>query len=188
MNQKTVGLLFVSGALAVALLGGCTKKDEPAPAGAAAATGAAAKGPAGKAVNWEKVERVPFARLQGLLPETVLGLKRGDVRGSTNPDGERTYSEAAADYTGPNDTHLTLTIQDHPVQAVENISSKTTSFKGYPVFREQESSEDSEFDIVVGDRFIVQARAQKLKAAQLKTAFEKIDLAKLATWKLEGVK
>lgn len=184
MIRKSACLFVV----AVVLLEGCTKKDDAAPTTGSAATGAPAKAAGGKAVNWEKIERVPFARLQSLLPETVLGMKRGDVRGSTNPDGERTYSEGAADYTGPNETQLTLTVQDHPVQAVENISSKTTTFKGFPVFREHESSDESQFDIVVGERFIVEAHGQKLKVAQLKTALEKIDLAKLAGWKLEGVK
>ncbi len=187
MIRKAAWLVVVG----VAVLGGCTKKedaDKVQTTGTAAPTPGAVKGPGGKAVSWEKVERVPFARLQGLLPETVLGMKRSDLRGSTNPDGEHTYSEAAADYAGPNETQLTLTIQDHPVQAVENISSKTTSFKTYPVVREQESSEDSQFNVVVGDRFIVEAHGQKLKAAQLKTALEKIDLAKLAAWKLEGIK
>jgi hypothetical protein len=189
MIRTSVSLVIV-----LVVLAGCTKKDDQAAqAAGAAATGAAApavaaKAAGGKAVNWEKIERIPFARMQGLLPDTVLGLKRSDLRGSTNPDGERTYSEASADYTGPNETHLTLTIQDHPVQAVENIGSKTTSFKGYPVFREHEGSDDAQFHFVVGDRFIVEAHGSKLKVAQLKTAFDKIDLAKLATWKLEGVK
>ena len=155
-------------AVSLSVLGGCTKKDDQVATTGAGGSGAAPKVAGGKAVSWEKVERVAFARLQGLLPETVLGLKRSDLRGSTTPDGERTYSEASADYEGPNDAHLTLTIQDHPVQAAENISSKTTSFKGYPVFKEEESSSDSQFNFVVGDRFIVEARAAKLKVAQLK--------------------
>lgn len=174
-------------AVTLTLLGGCTKKDEAAPTtGTTAAP--AAKAASGKAVNWEKVERVPFARMQALLPATLLGMTRSDLRGSTNPDGERTYSEAAADYIGPNESQLTVTLQDHPVQAGENVSSKTTSFKTYPVTKEEENSEGAHFNIVVADRFIVEVRGQKLKVAQLKSALEKVDLAKLATWKLEGVK
>jgi hypothetical protein len=184
---RTSACLLVVAAVA---LSGCSKKADPAQAGTettgAPAVGAAKAG--GKAVNWEKIERVPFARLQGLLPDAVLGMKRTNLGGSTNPDGERTYSEATADYEGPNETRLTLSIQDHPVQAAENVSSKTTSFKGYPVTTEREDSEEAQFYMVVGDRFIVGSRGQKLKAAQLRTAFEKVDLAKLATWKLEGVK
>ncbi len=175
--------------VAVSILGGCSKKDEAAPTGAATTTTTAGGKPAAKnAVNWEKVERVPFAKLQSLLPDTVLGMKRGDLRGATHPDGERTYSEAAADYNGPNESHLTITIQDHPVQAVEFISSKTTSFKGFPVFGESESSDNADLKFIVGDRFIVEAHGDKLKVAQLKTAFDKVDTTKLATWKSEGVK
>ena len=192
MNRTSTGftcaVLTVSTLVVVLALGGCTKKEDPVQTTGATKTAPAVKGSGGKAVNWEKVERVPFARLQALLPEAVLGMKRTDLRGSTNPDGERTYSEAAADYEGPNETHLTLTIQDHPVQAAENVSTKTTSFKGYPVTKEDENSSESNFFIVVGDRFILEAHGQKLKVSQLKTAFDKIDVAKLATWKLEGVK
>ena len=186
MIRKSACLVVV--AVSVSILGGCTKKEDQVATTGAGGSVAAPKAAGGKAVHWEKVERVAFARLQGLLPETVLGLKRNDLRGSTNPDGERTYSEASADYEGPNDARLTLTIQDHPVQAAENIGSKTTSFKGYPVYREQESSDDSQLHIVVGERFIVEAHGTKLKVSQLKTAFDKVDLAKLATWKSEGVK
>ena len=187
MIRPSVCLVVV----ALVLVAGCTKKDEAAQAGAApAAAGepAAPKTAGGKTINWEKIQRVPFARMQALLPDTVLGFKRSDLRGSTNPDGERTYSEAAADYKGPGDTELRLLIQDHPVQAGENVSSKTTSFKSFPVTKEEENSDESRFHIVVGDRFIVEAYGQKLKVAQLKVALEKVDLAKLAMWKLEGVK
>lgn len=172
--------------LTLVLLAGCTKKEEAAPTVGSEAVPVAKAG--SKAIHWEKIARIPFARLQGLLPDTVLGMKRSELRGSTTPDGERTYSEASADYKGADDTVLTLTIQDHPVQAVENVSSKTTSFKGFPVTQEEENSDHAAFHIAVGDRFIVQADGQKLKAAQLRSAVEKLDLGKLASWKLEGVK
>ena len=185
---RVVALLLLSAT--VTLLGCDKKKDE---AGGTATTGgtaaAAATTPAGgKAVNWEKVTRVPFARLQSILPETVIGMKRSNLGGSTVPDGERTYSEGVGDYTGPNDTALSVTVRDHPFGAHESISSKTTVFKGYPVVGETENSDESSLEIIVGERFIVHARGTKLKVAQLKSALEKVDLAKLDSWKSEGLK
>lgn len=185
---RVVALLLLSAT--VTLLGCDKKKDE---AGGAATTGGTAAAPAanpagGKAVNWEKVTRVPFARLQSILPETVIGMKRANLGGSTVPDGERTYSEGVGDYTGPNETTLSIIVRDHPVTAHESLSSKTTVFKGYPVVAENENSDEASMEIIVGERFVVQARGAKLKVAQLKSALEKVDLAKLDSWKSEGLK
>ncbi len=178
----------------VLAVGGCKKKDEAPPqeqgsSSGTPATTTAAPAAAGKAVDWAKIERVPFAKLQTLLPETLPnGLKRTDLRGSTTPDAEHTFTEAAADYEGPKDAHMTVTIHDNPLDAQSRISSKTTSFKGYPVVGESEGGGASDLTFVVGDRFVVTAHGNEVKVADLKTALEKVDLAKLATWKDQSLK
>ena len=194
MFRETMTTLLVS----ALLLGGCTKKDKAdAPdkttekasgksASKAASSSTAAEGER-KAVSWEKVERVPFAKLQSLMPDPALGMKRSNLAGQTVPDGERTYSEATATFEGANEQSLTITIQDHPMLAQDDLASKTTAFKGYPVVEEREDSNEAGFTILVGDRFIVHARGDKVTAAQLKSVVEKLDLAKLASWKLEGI-
>jgi hypothetical protein len=187
MLRESVIVLVVAAAVSSA---GCSKKnDDGTKAGAGGSSGATAPAVGAKnGVNWEKVQRVPFAKLQSLLPDAPLGFKRTDLRGQTVPDGESTYSEGAADYEGANETGLTLTVQDHPVGSRDSIASKTTTFKGHPVVGESEGSDEAELRIVVAERFMIIAHGRKLKVAQLKSVVEKMDLAKLASWKLEGVK
>lgn len=188
MLRQSATVVLVAAAV---VFGGCKKKSDEAKAGSGDTTGATGAAPAtggAKAVNWEKVQRVPFARLQGLLPETALGMKRTNLGGQTVPDGEATYSEGSADFEGPSETGLTLTLQDHPVHAHDSISSKTTTFKSFPVVQESENSEESDLTVVVGERFVLHAHGRKLKVAQLKSVLEKMDLTKLASWKLEGMK
>lgn len=174
------------------LLGGCKKKDENSattsegqnqspsqtpPAGSAAAT----------APKWEKVERVAFAKLQTLLPESLIGMKRTNLTGTTVPDGEGTYSEASAEYTGTDETSLKIILQDNPETVIQELSSKTTAFMGYPVVGESETSDEAQLRLLVGERFVVAVSATKLKLAQVKSVFQTIDLGKLASWKLEGI-
>lgn len=174
-------------------VGGCKKNNEEASATGAGETPAAAdkaaEGAAAPAIAWENVERVPFSDLQGLLPETVLGMKRTDLAGKTEP-GEYMHTEASAEYEpeGDDERRLTLVLQDYPTYARDSLSSKTSSFKGYPIVREAESSGYGEINFVVGDRFFVVARGPMMKVADLKSAFEKVDLAKLASWKDQGIK
>ncbi len=188
MFRESVTVALVAAAV---LVSGCSKKNEDgtkAGGDTNGATGAAPAAGGAKGVSWEKVQRVPFAKLQGLLPDTALGFKRTNLGGQTVPDGESTYSEANGDYEGPNETGLSVTVQDNPVRARDSLSSKTTTFKGFPVVQESENSDEADATLVVGDRFVVHAHGRKLKVAQLKSVMEKMDLAKLASWKGEGVK
>lgn len=189
MLRESCAVALVSAAV---LLSGCSKKNEDAPkAGTgdtAGATGATPAAAGAKNVKWEKIQRVPFARLQTLLPDTAAGFKRTNLGGQTVPDGEATYSEATADYDGPNENGVNLTVQDNPVHARDALDSKTTTFKGFPVIQESESGDESDVTILVGERFVVRAHGRKLKVAQLKAVMEKMDLAKLASWKGEGLK
>lgn len=195
MVRSSATVLLVVAAL---LAGGCKKKDEGAQStggegagGGAAATAAAATaagGGGGAAVDWEKIERVPFAKLQTLLPESLLDMKRTDLAGRTVPGAADTYTEASARYEGPNDAYLDVTIHDNPTSAKDSISSKTSTFKGHPVTVEQENSDSADLTFIVGERFIVNAHGGGVKVAQIKTAFEKVDLATLASWKNAGLK
>lgn len=180
-------------ATALSALAACTKKDEAA-AGAAKATPAenggatAAPGTPGAKTDWAKVERVPFAKLQTVLPDSVLTLKRNNLGGETVPNDEYTHSKAIGEYEGPGEKTLSITIEDNPAKARDVLGQKMPAWKGHPVTSESESSDHAEVTIVVGERFFVAGNAGKLKAADIKSAFEKIDLAKLASWKNEGVK
>ena len=193
MVRSSVALLLVG----LLVVSGCKKKSEDgqetasSSGGGAAATGTAATntGSGGKAVDWAKVERVPFATLQTILPENLpLSLKRTNLAGSTNPDGEHTYTEASAAYEAPKDVVLNVTVTDNPLRAKDLIESKTSSFQGHPIVSESESQGFSDLQFVVGERFVVSAHGQELKVAQLKTALEKVELAKLASWKDQGLK
>lgn len=183
-----VGLLVVVVGL------GCKAKvdqahsdGDAAQSGARAAAGADSPSAAGTKVDWQKIERVPFAKLQTLLPATIADMKRTGLEGTTVPDGEATFSQASASYEGPAESTLQLEIQDNPVTARELLGSRSTTFKGYPVVVESETEDEADVKIIVGDRFIVRGYAVKRKVAQVKTAFESVDLAKLASWKLEGM-
>ena len=192
MVRSSVVLLLVG----LLLVGGCKKKNEDGQdtagsGGGETATGTTATntGSGGKAVDWAKVERVPFATLQTILPENLpANLKRNDLGGSTNPDGEHTYTEATASYEAPNDVVMTIGVQDNPLQAKDLLASKTSAFQGHPIVSERESQGFADLQFVVGERFVVSVHGQALKVAQLKTALEKVDLTKLASWKDQGLK
>lgn len=160
-------------------------------AGTTAATTAAATGDAPKgAVDWEKVERVPFAKLQGLIPENAGGIKRTNLTGQTVPDGAATYSEATGEFNGEGDEppNFRIVIQDHPFEAEQQLPNKTTAYKDYPVFGESEDDNESDLKIIVANRFIVHLHGGgKKKVADLKAILDKMDLAKLASWKSEGI-
>ena len=193
-NRLTIAL-----ALALAVVtSGCSKKDKTEAAGltTAASTAAAVEGttgdPSGAGTatkrSWEKIERVSFVRLQSLLPDAAIGMKRTGLNGNTVPNGEGTYTEGIGEYEGPNETSLELKIQDFPTEAEALLGSKSTTYKGFPVANERESNDESSTQLVVGERFVVTATGHKIRVAQLKTALDKVDLAKLATWKDEGIK
>jgi hypothetical protein len=197
MLRRSASVVLVFAVIAA----GCSKKDEATGAGGAGGAGGGgaggaggsavpAKAAGGKAVEWAKVERVPFAKLQTTMPDPILpGFKRTEQGGSVVPDGESTYSEANATYHGPNDASIHVVVQDHPIASRDLLPNKTTAFKGFPVVHEHETSDDSEFRIIVADRFIVFVQGGgKVKVAQLKAAVEKLDLVKLASWKNEGIK
>jgi hypothetical protein len=181
-----------------ALSNGCSKKDKTEASGSTttASTAAAVEGttadPSGAGTankkNWEKIERVSFAKLQSLLPDAAIGMKRTGLNGNTVPNGEGTYTEGIGENEGPNETSLELKIQDFPTEAEALLGSKSTTYKGFPVANERESNDESSTQLIVGERFVVTASGHKVKVAQLKTALDKVDLAKLATWKDEGLK
>ena len=194
MVRRSVMLLLVG----LVLVGGCKKKEEgqanASSSGAAGeTTGAAAtnagSGATGAQVDWAKVDRVPFSKLQTIFPESLPNeLKRKDLGGSTNPDGEHTYTEATASYEGPKERVLNVHVRDNPLSAKEALASKTSAFQGYPIVAESESQGFSNLEFIVGERFTVTVSGQELKVAELKTSLEKVELAKLASWKDEGLK
>jgi hypothetical protein len=194
LDNRCLGL-----ALAVCLAvvsSGCSKKDKTETATTTGSTAAAVEGttadPSGAGTaakrNWEKIERVSFVKLQSLLPDAAIGMKRTGLNGNTVPNGEGTFTEGIAEYEGANESSLELKIQDYPTEAEALLGSKSTTHKGFPVANEHESSDDSSMQLIVGERFVVSATGHKIRVAQLKTALEKVDLAKLATWKDEGIK
>jgi hypothetical protein len=195
LDKRGLGLALAVSLAALSI--GCSKKDkvEGSTGTTTGATTAAAEGTGGPSgagtaagKNWEKIERVSFNKLQSLLPETAIGMKRTGLNGNTVPAGEQTYTEGIAEFEGPNESSLSLKIQDYPSEAAQLLGSKSTTYKGFPVASEHESSDESSMVLVVGERFLVTASGQKVKVAQLKTALEKVDLAKLASWKDEGIK
>ena len=163
------------------------KAESSAKKPTATATADAEEKPAAKGTDWEKVERVPFAKLQSLLPESLGGLKRTDLGGSTTPDGEHTYSEGVADYAGDDEVSMHVSVQDHPALARDQMPTKTTTFETYPVVGESEGGGAAELRIIVGERFLVSVNANKRTVAQVKEAVKTLDLAKLASWKGEGL-
>lgn len=189
MLRKTLVVV----ALSILATTACKKKSETegttgASSGGGGGTAATTAAAAGGKKQWQTVDRVPFAKLQTILPATLGALKRSDLGGSMVPQDEYTHSEANAHYDGPKDAVLVLRIEDNPVDAEDQIPSKTSSFKGFPVVQESEGGGAADVRIVVGDRFIVSAHGNEMTAADVKAALEKLDLTKLASWKDEGVK
>lgn len=144
---------------------------------------------------------VDFRTLKELLPDAVGALKR------TSQEGQKQMgmSEATGDYSEENgESSLTIKIIDPgnmrammaggAAMAFSMDLDKETDtgyernvkFQGYSAHEKMEGT-SGEITVLVGDRFIIEARGSEIKADQLRAALNALPLKKLEGMKDEGI-
>ena len=152
----------------------------------------------------EPADPVDFRRLRELLPETAAGLDRGDAEGSKEGAMGFTISKASASYSDSADASATVTVTDMggvqfammmglawTMTEIDRESGtkieRTLEFDGYPAYLEYNSDGGrGSLQVLVADRFAVQAEGRGLDADQLEALVESVGLGTLEDWRDEG--
>lgn len=148
------------------------------------------------------VEPVDFRLLKDLLPDSIAGLKRGEVSGERAGAAGIKVSHAEARYGEGGGTRLRLKITDAGTMsgfagmasaawAMVDIDRETdrgyekTSTVGGRRMHEKWNSKDKrgEVDVIVGGRFIVELRGTGIEMNELKQAVSAVDFKKLEALK-----
>jgi hypothetical protein len=164
-----------------------------------AAMGAANKG--------KTVETVDFRELKDMLPASLPGMKRTEASGERTAAMGMNVSTAHAQYSNDNGANATITITDigsmtglagmaafawsatEVDRETENGYEKTTRFDGHKAMEKYDrSSKSGEMSVLVGDRFIVEAKGNDVDMDALKSAVKAVNLGKLDSMKGQGVK
>lgn len=173
------------------------KQGADAMAAASAMIGAMAGGD-GKGA----VEPVDFRELKALLPESIAGMKRGEVSGERAAVAGIKASHAQARYADGGGTRLRVKITDTgslsgfagmagAAWAMIDIDRETdrgyekTSTVDGRKMHEKWNTKDKrgEVDVIVASRFIVEVRATGIEMKDLKQTLKAIDFKKLEALK-----
>jgi hypothetical protein len=152
-----------------------------------------------------KVEPVDFRELKALLPEGVGGMRRAKASGESSGMGGLSVSTAEARYDGGGKS-MDLKIVDmggaglaaaglaawsmvEIDKETESGRERTGKLDGRP-FHEQydERNRSGEFALLVGQRFLVEARGSDVDLNTLKSLVGAVDLARLESMKDVGAK
>jgi Yip1 domain len=151
-----------------------------------------------------RVEPVDIDQLKPLLPETFAGLARRSSKAEKNGVLGLSVSNAEAEYGDGNTKSVTLDISDsggmsglvamagwagaEGEKEDANSSEKTTKENGRLVHEEvSKTGGTNEYDVVIGDRFVIGAKGDGVDINALKAAVAGLDLAKLESMKDAGV-
>ncbi len=155
----------------------------------------------------KKVEPVDFRELKALLPESIPGMKRTNATGERNAAFGINVSEAEGNYeTEDGSSNMSIKITDLGSisgltamaafgwamadfdRETDNGYEKTTKYSGHKAFEEYDNSNESgKLQVLVAERFIVEANGYNVKMDAIKGALDKVDLGKLEGWKNHGV-
>ena len=157
----------------------------------------------GAALGGGDVESLAPDRLKPFLPETLMGLSRGDLSAERNGAMGMQISEARADYNGEDGRSVTLQITEtgsakgllglaswagvEGEQQTDEGFEKTYRQNGRLIHEEWNGSH-GEYTVVLGDRFTVQVNGDAASIDDLKAALTDVDLSALEALKNEGVK
>jgi hypothetical protein len=151
------------------------------------------------------VEPVDQNLLKAMLPETAGGLPRTAFEAEKSAVATFKVSKAQATYNNDQGNRIELNITDMGgTKALGMLAiwssvemdkendqgyEKTGKADGRPTLEKfQKSGPQSEYSVVVGQRFLVNGVGQKVDMDTLKSAVNSIDLGKLDAMKGEGVK
>lgn len=182
------------------------KKMEAAQKSGDSAAAAAAAGESLGALfsGGRKVDPVDFRELKALLPEDVNGMKRGKAQGEKTGMGGLNVATAQAHYSGGANASLQLKITDmggaglamtglaawtmvEMDKETENGHEKTGKMDGRPYHEKYNDKDRSgDFDLVVAQRFLVEAKGRNVNLSELKNAVSTVNLLKLESMKDVG--
>jgi hypothetical protein len=154
-------------------------------------------------------EPVDFRRLREMMPEEVAGLPRTNVEGAREGFSGMNVAHATARYEGPADAdgrtpYVELKVTDlggvamaammgaaWTMAEVDRESDRdyerTTRLDGHPAFEKYDRQDRSgDFQVLVADRFLVQATGAGVADDQLRDAVRAVDLGRLEGMRDEG--
>jgi hypothetical protein len=183
------------------------KMEEAEKSGDPNAMAAAAGDALGAALSGgRKVEPVDFRELKALLPEGVGGMKRLQASGEKGGMGGLSVSTAEARYDDGGGRSVELKIVDmggaglatagmaawsmvEIDKETESGRERTGKLDGRPFHEQYDGRNRSgEFALLVGKRFLVEARGSDVDPETLKGAVTAVDLGKLESMKDAGAK
>ncbi len=150
-------------------------------------------GAAGQAANLAPIKPLAPGQMTALLPASLPGLVRGNVDSTRGGIGALQVSEAKADY-GSGAQQIRLDITDMGANRamlamIGMVQQDQESASGYHKVFQQDghtvqeqwtaATRAGEYTLIVGDRFMVQAKGQGPDMAALKQAVDAVDLARL---------
>lgn len=154
----------------------------------------------------ESVEPVSFKDLKALLPEKLSGMERTSATGEKTSAMGIKVSEATGEYQSDDGSMIEIKITDMgsmsglaamaayawTMTEFERESDsgyeRTTKISGYRAFEEYNSQDRyGKFQILIGDRFIVEIEGNGIEMDALRDAVKKIDLGKLYDMRKEGI-
>jgi hypothetical protein len=156
----------------------------------------------GAALGGGDVEALAPDRLKPFLPETLMGMQRGDMSAERNGAMGMQISEARAAYTADGRS-VTLQITDTGSakgllglanwagvegERQDGDSYEKTYRQDGRLIHEEWDGTRGEYTIVLGDRFTVQLNGEGASIDDLKAALSDLDLGSLEALKNEGVK
>jgi Yip1 domain len=152
----------------------------------------------------KKVDPLEIDQIKSFLPPTLAGFsKQGNGTAEKSGFAALMVSKAEADYSNGSKT-VTIGISDpggasglvglaswatlQTSKEDDNGSERTAKVNGRMVHEQTRKNGADEFDIIIGDRFIVSAHSSDVKLNELKAVVSALDLNKLESMKDVGVK
>jgi hypothetical protein len=181
------------------------KMDEANKKGdSAAAVGAAMEGLATMASGGKKVEPIDVDRLKALLPETLDGMQRADVRTEQNSFGPMSATMANASYRDAAGHRVRIGVGDmaaagglFALTAMMGAGQSKESDAGYEKMHKVDGrlviekldrrSGAAEYGVVLADRFVINTSSSDVDPPALRAMIAKLDLSKLEAMKDVGV-
>jgi Yip1-like protein len=152
----------------------------------------------------KKVDPLEIDQIKSFLPPTLAGFsKQGNGTAEKSGFASLMVSKAEANYSDGTKT-VNIGISDsggasgimglagwaamQTSKEDDNGSERVTKVNGRLVHEQTRKNGDDEFEIILGDRFIVSASSRDVKLNQLKTIVSALDLNKIESMKDVGVK
>jgi hypothetical protein len=177
------------------------KMDEANKKGdSAAAVGAAMEGLATMASGGRKVDPIDVDRLKALLPETLDGMQRADVKTEQNSFGPMSVTMANASYRDAAGHRVRIGVGDmaaagglFALTAMMGAGQSKESDAGYEKMHKVDGrlviekldrrSGAAEYGVVLADRFVINTSSSDVDPPALRAMIAKLDLSKLEAMK-----